>query len=104
MPVARLVLCEVRELRIRRRELTLVDQELGLWARQATLLGEQVELAVQARDAFQGVVEAAEQRAQDAEAERNAWYRHPALWFAVGVVVTGAVVAITAYALNAASP
>lgn len=98
--VARLMLCEVRELRIRRRELSLVDSELSLWERNAAIYQEQTALAVEALETYRGIVGAAERRAREAEERADRWSRHPALWFAVGVIATGAIVAVTAYGLN----
>ena len=93
MPVARLILCEARELRVRRQEVRLLDEAAGVWALRVRLLEEQADLAVQARNELGDVVEAAERRAREAAESADAWYRHPALWFAVGVVVAGLLVA-----------
>lgn len=94
MPTARLVLCEVEQLRALRQLRQVDAREIRLWERQVDFLGEQVTLAVQARDALEGVVSAFVRRARDAEAARNeavaeldAWYRSPVLWVSVGVVV-----------------
>lgn len=48
------------------------------------------------RDAYVERWRASEQRVRSAQA----WWRHPVLWFAVGVVVTGGLVALTAYGLT----
>lgn len=56
-----------------------------------------LQFAQQQRDAYQDRATAAERRAQSAQA----WWRSPALWFAIGVVVAGALVALTAYGLSA---
>lgn len=87
MPTARLILCEVRELRVRRQELALADQELALWGRQTALYAEQTALAVEARTALLAMVQGAERRAT--QAERRGWFRHPVLWFVLGAAVTG---------------
>lgn len=100
MPTARLILCEVRELRIRRRELHLVDQELQLWEQQANNYRAQSELAVDARDSFAGVLDAAELRALEAEARSDAWYRHPGLWFVLGAAAAAAIFAAAVGALG----
>lgn len=39
--------------------------------------------------------------AKAAHDELGAWWRHPALWFTLGVVAAGATVAVTGYALSA---
>lgn len=54
---------------------------LALADRDAELAGEQAAVASAA-------LEAALRRARDAEAERDAWWRSPILWLAVGVVLT----------------
>ena len=100
MAIARLQLCEVLELRVRKAELAVVDQELTLWNHQATNFETQAALAVEARDAFAGVVGASERRASDAEARLDAWYRHPALWFTIGAVIVGALLAAAVAVLN----
>lgn len=100
MPTARLILCEVRELRIRRRELHLVDQELQLWEQQAENYRAQSELAVEAMDSFAGVLGAAELRALEAEARSDAWYRHPGLWFVLGAAAAAAIFAAAVGALG----
>jgi hypothetical protein len=43
-------------------------------------------------------------RAREAEESRDAWHRSRVLWFAVGFIVAGAIVALTAYALDSVSP
>jgi len=86
MPTARLMLCEVRELRLRRRGAELDARELGLWERRVELGQERLQLAVEARDELESVLEASERRARSAEEALNDWTRSPVLWFAVGVV------------------
>lgn len=45
-------------------------------------------------------VDAAVRGQREAEESRDAWHRSRALWFALGAVVTAAVVALTGYALG----
>lgn len=101
MATARLVLCEVRELRLRREEVRILAETQDVWALRVRLLEEQVGLAVEARNELGDVVGAAERRARDAEERASAWYRHPGLWFALGVVGTVAIFAAGIAALNA---
>lgn len=101
MPLARLQLCELRAYRLGRREARLVDDELHLWGERLELAHQQTQAAVEAREALAGVVEAAERRARDAEAERDAWYRAPALWFIAGGVAAGLLVALAVGVLAA---
>lgn len=53
--------------------------------------------AEEQRDVYRERATAAESRARSAEA----WWRSPALWFAVGIIVAGALTAVTAYGLSA---
>jgi len=94
MPTSRLMLCEVRTLRLESRDRSLVDQELALWGQRVDNLHEQIGLMTQARTALETAIAAAERRARDAEAERDAWYRSPFLWFALGGVAAAALVAL----------
>jgi len=55
-----------------------------------------VELLEEQREAYRERWRASEQRVRSAQV----WYRSPVLWFAVGVVVTGGLVALTAYGLS----
>lgn len=103
-PIARLMLCEVRELRIRRREVALDVRELRLWEQRVAFTERQRDLAVEARDTLEGVVEAAERRAREAESEAEAWYRSPILWVVVGIVVGAGVVIGGAYVASVAIP
>lgn len=86
MPTARLMLCEVRELRVRRREVALSDAEITLWERRVSGFEERLQLAVQARNELATVLEAAERRAREATEHAEDPWRSPVLWFAVGVL------------------
>ena len=97
MPIARLILCEVRELRLRRRAVVLTTSELRLWEARVTFTERQRDLAVEARDRLEAVVEAATRRAREAESEVGAWYRSPILWVVVGIVVGGGILIGGAY-------
>ena len=55
--------------------------------------------AEQQRDAYQERATAAERLAQSA----NPWWRSPALWFAIGMIVAGALVALSGWALSTAA-
>ena len=57
-----------------------------------------IELLQERVDDYQAHASAARERVSSAES----WWRAPALWFAVGFVSAGAVVALTAYGLSAA--
>lgn len=96
-PIAALVLCEVRELRLRRRVVELDVRELRLWEQRVAFTERQRELAVEARDVFEVVVVASDRRAREAESELGAWYRSPILWVVVGIIVGGGVLIGGAY-------
>jgi hypothetical protein len=89
MPAARLVLCEVRELEIRREELLLLERERGLLRLHAAILEDQEALAEAAKEEAARSVDVLARRAADAEARADAWWRHPLLWFCLGVVLAG---------------
>lgn len=86
-----------RYVRLLEQRMQLVDERDALRLRQVGLAAQEAQLA---RDAL----EAAIRDAREARADRDAWFRHPALWAAVGVVLAGALVAVGAYALAAVSP
>lgn len=104
MPTARLVLCEVRELRLRRASSALDARELSLWEARVELGQERLQLAVDARDELESVLEASERRARSAEEALNDWTRSPVLWFAVGVVAAVLVAGAGALLLAEISP
>jgi len=56
-----------------------------------------LEFMEEQRDVYQERARAAEQRADRA----RSWWRSPALWFTIGVLTAGALVALTAYGLSA---
>jgi len=95
------MLADLRELPIRQRELALLNEQLELREGQVERLREMVGLEREAVERSLEAVEAAERRASEAEASRDVWWRNPALWVAVGVVVTVllevAAVAVLAY-------
>jgi len=99
--VALEMLADLRELPIRQRELALLNEQLELREGQVERLREMVGLEREAVERSLEAVEAAERRASEAEASRDVWWRNPALWVAVGVVVTVllevAAVAVLAY-------
>ncbi len=95
--IARLMLCEVRELRLRRREIVLTVGEIRLWEQRVDFTERQRDLAVEARDRLDGIVVAAVRRAREAEESRDAWWRSPVLWIVVGVVVGGGILIGGAY-------
>ena len=63
----------------------------------AEVAAARLEFAQEERDAYEERWRQAEQRAE----RSRAWWRSPALWFTVGVLTAGALVALTAYGLSA---
>jgi hypothetical protein len=54
----------------------------------------------QAEGSLTEALEAAVSASALAEGRAEAWWRHPGLWFTVGVVVSAGLVALAAYALS----
>ncbi|HKZ40312.1 MAG TPA: hypothetical protein VJ044_05080 [Candidatus Hodarchaeales archaeon] len=88
MATARLILCEVRELRLRQRSENLDQQLIESWRLQVEFTERQLELAIQARDQFESIVEVSERRAQEAEDRLGAWYRSPWFLISIGAILT----------------
>jgi len=57
-----------------------------------------IELIEEQRDAYQEMADQAREQVR----RSNAWWRSPALWFAIGVISAGALVALSAWGLSAA--
>jgi hypothetical protein len=99
--VARCMLGRLSALPLYVRHVELLDQRLRLTDERIAHLEEARQLADQIIERAEGALETAMRRARQAEEDRDAWYRSPYLWFAVGVIVAGALVAVGAYALDA---
>lgn len=84
--------------------LRLVDERDELHARALALADRDAELAGEQAAVASAALEAALRRARDAEAERDAWWRSPILWLAVGVVLTVALEIAAVAALGAVVP
>ena len=65
-----------------------------------TNLSRQLASAEEGEETAMGAVEAANRGQREALEQLGAWHRSRALWFAIGVIFAGAVVALTAYALD----
>jgi hypothetical protein len=83
------------------RHVRLLEERVALSDERDALRAREVQLAADEAAAAREALEAAVRRAREAEADRDAWWRHPALWFAVGVVVTVALEVAAIYALDA---
>lgn len=82
---------------MQRERLRLDDERIALRDRALELSHREAEVAEQH-------LEAALQRAREAEEAADAWFRHPALWFAVGVVVTVVLEVAAVAVLNEVTP
>lgn len=104
MVTSRLILCEVRELRLRRREAGVESRLIHAWRLQVDFTERQRDLAVQARDQLAEVIDVAERRAREAEDRAVAWYRSPFLWLSVGVVLTVGLYFAASYGIRSLAP
>lgn len=82
------------------RHVRLLEERAALAEQRDALRAREVELAEQEAAAAVSALEAAVRRAREAEAERDAWWRHPALWAAVGAVVVVALEVVAVYLLS----
>jgi hypothetical protein len=82
-----------QRVRLLDQRLTLSDERDALRTRQVALAGEEARIASDA-------LEAAVRGRREAEEARDAWYRHPALWFTVGVVATVVLQVVAIWALS----
>ena len=94
---------DLRELGLLRARVTLLDERLELRDGQVETLRRAVELGQQAEARLVEAIERAVAARRAAEERVDVWWRSPALWLGVGVVVTAGLVALTAYALDAVS-
>jgi len=99
--VARCMLGRLTALPAYVRHVALLDQRLQLSDQRAAQLEEARVLADQIVERSETALTAAMRRAREAEEGRDAWHRSPYLWFVVGVLVAGVLVAVGAYALSA---
>lgn len=99
--VARQLLADLEELPVLRQRVALLEERLEIRDDQIERLRLVVELAEEGeRRASDALAEAVRLR-REAEESSRVWWRSPVLWLSVGVVVTGGLVALTAYALSA---
>lgn len=99
--VARQMLADLEELPVLRQRVSLLEERLELRDDQVERLRLVVELTEEGeRRAADALAEAVRLRRETEESAR-VWWRSPSLWLAVGAVVTGGLVALTAYALSA---
>jgi len=102
-PVARCILADLEELPHVRVRVTLLEERLTLRDEQVERLRRAVGLAAEEAQTAADALETAVRLRREAEDSARVWWRSPVLWFAVGVVVSAGLVALTAYALSSVS-
>jgi hypothetical protein len=91
---------DLQELSLVWDRLELLEAQLELRDEQVTTLRRSVQLGLEAEERLQNAIEHAEAGRHSAESRLDVWWRSPALWVGVGVVVSTALVAISAWALS----
>lgn len=98
--VVRCMLGRLRALPLYVERVRLFEERLTLTHERQELTQRQVQLAQEGEERAVGALEAAERGRRHAEEELNALWRQPALWFAMGGVVVGALMALGAWAIG----
>jgi hypothetical protein len=88
--LARCMLTRLQMLPAYARSLQLLEQRVTLSDERDQLRQREVSIATEQATVANNALEAAVRRAQAAEAERDAWYRAPLLWFVLGSLFLGA--------------
>lgn len=96
------MLKDLKELKLIREKLELIDTKLKLKDQQLELLREDVRITENISDQWQIAFKEQAKLTQMCEEEKNAWYKHPALWGAVGFVVGAGLTVGIGYALAGA--
>lgn len=106
LPEARLALAARLEVPRQRERIQLLEDQLELAQAEILLLQRAVALGQEAERALDSALESAVQAtlAADtarrvAELDRDAWWRHPALWAGLGILLGGLVVGLVAGAV-----
>ncbi|PIR49536.1 hypothetical protein COU79_04355 [Candidatus Peregrinibacteria bacterium CG10_big_fil_rev_8_21_14_0_10_54_7] len=97
-PVLRCMVEQLQEHPLLLQRVSLLEEQLQLRDDQVDRLREVVSLAEEGEHRATEAIDSAIARAVAAEDRAGVWYRSPALWFAVGAVVTVAVVVLAAWA------
>jgi hypothetical protein len=103
LEVARCLLGRLSALPEYARHVRLLEDRLSLGDERDALRARQVALAEQEAQAASEALEAAVRRAREAEEARDAWYRRPGLWLAMGVVLSVALQAVAVWAYSEVS-
>jgi hypothetical protein len=80
----------------------LLEGRLTLQEERSALQERQVALAEEGEQEAVGALEAAVRGRREAEEEMDAWYRHPALWAALGGAAVIILEVVAVWVLNAA--
>ena len=100
LAVARCLLQQTRLVPELQLEVQLYEQRAIAASSLEALLRRQLVLAGQESDTARASLDAAVAARDEAISARDAWYRSPILWTVVGMAISGALVALSAYALN----
>lgn len=95
--VARCLLDAVSELPLIRQRVSLLSERLRIRDDQMTAHRRANALADEAIDRATSEIDRALRSRRHAEERLNVWWRSPVLWFAVGIIVTGSVIALTGW-------
>jgi len=96
------MLKDLKELKLLREKLELIDTKLELRDHHLELIREDLRITENIGEKWRLAFEEQAQLTQMCEEEKDAWYRHPALWGAVGFVVGVGVTVGIGYALAGA--
>lgn len=102
-PVLRCMVADLAELPLVRQRIDLLESRLEMRDGQLENLRRAVEMGRLAEDSLIEALEAAVSAGTAAEGRAEAWWRHPGVWFTVGVVVSAGLVALAAYSLSMTS-
>ncbi len=99
-PVLGCMVSDLAALPLVRQRVGLLESRLELRDDQVGNLRRAVAMGQQAETSLTEALEAAVSAGTLAESRAEAWWRHPGLWFTVGVVVSAGLVALAVYALS----
>ena len=94
------ILADLKTARLSSELEDLYSEKIGLLEEELDSMERLLNLAEEAEGRASDALNQAIQSRIDVEAQRDAWYRAPALWFGLGVVVAGLAVGVGAYAAS----
>jgi len=104
MEVARCMLGRLAALPLYAQRVSLLEGRLQLDDERTALVVREVSLAEEGEQRAVNALSASERGRRHAEDAKDAWYRAPALWFALGVIAAVAIGFVVVYGLQAVSP